>query len=219
MTSTLTHQPLSATPNEKNKRAMKGRRRNTTMLSLGALTVTLGALGGWYTYDSLSTRVEYVVAVQDIPYGHVITPDDLTVAEVSATRINALRGQHLDDVVGQTATSHIPVRTLVSQDQISRDTVPAESFVAVGMRLEGYQSPSIAAPGKTARIMEVPKNAGEGQPTSRTLVQKAKIIDVQQDGTVTLVTLQVPAAEAEAVASAAARQETVITVLSERDAR
>jgi hypothetical protein len=172
-----------------------------------ALIVGLGALGYWF-YSQAGAKVPVVVAVHDIPAGHVIARSDLSTVEV-AGGVTAVAGGHLSSLVGHTAAVEILPDTLVQRAMVTNSSPLATGQGLAGVAAAPGQIPSSGlAPGDTVEVLALPDKGGSASGSSGSspvLVPSATVYDVRANPSAaggTLLTLMVPTSSAFAVESA-----------------
>ena len=170
------------------------------------LIVGLAGLGAyWYTKAGAKTPV--VVVVKDVAAGHVIVRSDLSTVDVAGA-VTAIGGDHLDGVVGETATVQLLPNTLLQRAMVTSSSPLAADQGLVGLQLKPGQVPSSGlADGSTVEVLALPGKdaAGGGAGTATVLVASAVVYDAQPDPSQsggTLATLIVPKTSAQAVAAA-----------------
>lgn len=132
------------------------RHRRPGYLALAVLLIVgLGAVGG-YLYVQAGKKVPVVVVVAEVPVGHVIERSDLSTVEVAGD-VTAIAGEHLDSVVGQTATV-----TLLPGMLMQRSMIAAGSQLAAGQAEVGISAPAGSlpadglSPGDTVQVIGLP---------------------------------------------------------------
>jgi hypothetical protein len=170
-----------------------------------ALIVGFAALGFWF-YSQAGAKVPVVMAVNDIPSGHVITREDVTTVQV-AGRVTAVGANHLDSLIGQTATVEILPNTLVQRAMVTASTSVPASQAIVGVALAPGQSPSAGLrPGDRVDVLGLPaKGVGQGAGTGTVLAAAVTVFDVRDNPSTAgglLASLIVPKQAATTIAAA-----------------
>lgn len=187
---------------------LRTRQTRPALTALGVVLVLgLGVLGG-AAYHSAGAKLPVVVVVQAVPKGHVVTRGDLSTIDVAGSVV-AVAGNHLDSVLGETATVDLLPDTLLQRSMVSAGPVLAVDAAQVGVQVTGGQIPADGlAPGDTVEVLALPAKgavAGTAPVTATMLVAKAAVFSTRADPSSaagTLVTLSVPAASAAAIATA-----------------
>lgn len=171
-----------------------------------ALIVGLGALGYWF-YSQAGAKVPVVLAVHDIPAGHVIARLDLSTVDV-AGGVTALAGDQLSSLVGQTAAVEILPNTLVQRAMVTTGSPLSAGQGLVGVATTPGQIPSSGlTPGDRVEVLALPDTNGSPSRSSASpvLVPTATVYDVRTNPSTAggvLLTLIVPTSAAFAVESA-----------------
>jgi len=165
--------------------------------------------------------VEVLTVVRDIPAGTVITADDLTIADLGGFGVAAIPASAAVEVAGQTATTNISRGTLLAAPMLSRDPVPGEGQMAVGLALKSGAMPvDELTAGSTVRVFRVPAATGNEQTAVQAqqdpiMVDQAQVLSVKPDETSGqwLVTLVVDADSAAELAQGAATSTISLAIL------
>jgi hypothetical protein len=188
--------------------ALPTRQRKPAYIALlAALVVGLAALGA-YWYSRAGQKTAVVKVVRDVPAGHVIERSDLSTANV-AGEVTAIGANHIDSVVGQTASVELLPNTLLQRSMVTsvRDLSPDQA--KVGVEVKPGQIPADGLPdGASVEVLQLPSKdaaGGSGQQPPMVLAQQATVYssaaDPSQSGG-TLLTLVVPKSSAAAIAAA-----------------
>ncbi len=169
-----------------------------------ALIIGLAAVGA-YLYTQAGSKTPVVVAIRTVPVGHVIERSDLSTASVAGD-ITAIAGANLDSLVGKTAAVTLLPHTLVQRAMVADSASLPTGYVLVGVAVAAGQIPAEGLnDGDTVTVLGLPaKNATAGAATavlSRGATVYATSSNAASQGG-TLLTLQVPAATAPAIAAA-----------------
>ncbi len=185
---------------------MRQSRHGLTALGV-VLIVGLGVLGG-EAYHSAGAKTPVVMVVQAVPKGHVVTRDDLATVDVAGAVV-AVAGDHIESVVGETATVDLLPDMLLQRSMVSAGPVLGADTAQVGVLVTGGQIPADGlVPGDTVEVLALPAKetvAGAAPATATVLVAKATVFSSREDPSSvagTLVTLSVPSSTAAAIASA-----------------
>jgi len=170
-----------------------------------ALIVACGALGS-YLYTQAGAKVPVVMAVHDIPAGHTIDRSDLTSVEVSGG-VTAVAGDHLSNLVGETAAVEILPNTLVQRAMVTSGAPLTASQAIVGVAAAPGQIPSSGLrPGDKVEVLQLPeKGSASSSPASPVLADAAMVFDVRDNPSSaggSLLSLVVPKSAAAGIAAA-----------------
>ncbi|MEU4903831.1 SAF domain-containing protein [Streptomyces sp. NPDC022067] len=112
-------------------------------------------------------RTEVVTVVRHVPVGQVVTERDLGEASVALDPVlTAVKAADRGDVVGKRAAVELTPGSLLSQGQVTADSLvkAGEQVVPLGLKPEQVPASSLA-PGQRVQIVRVP---GEDQQDSQT---------------------------------------------------
>ena len=196
------------------------RRRRPRRPALAAGGVALVALCG-VTSAALATAGDHQVRVltlaHDVQFGQTLTADDLRVASISGSGVQALSAAGLDNVVGQTVTATLPAGTLLNDSMLSRAPLPSGGLQLVAVAVKPGGVPPQAAPGREVSLLRVPSpRSGDAKSAAATiLVAKARLASITMDDATGLqvLSVEVPQAAALAVAQASAAGAIAVTLL------
>lgn len=192
------------------------RQRRPAIAVAGALLVLLCAVASAALATAGNDRLRVLALARDVPAGHVLTEDDLRVAELSGRGLSALSADGASVVVGQTMTASLPAGTLLNDSMLSATPLPGVGLQLVALAVKPGGVPAEAVPGRDVALVRVVTAAdpsGSAQPT--VLVPRARVVSVRTDignGLVVL-SVQVPANTAVAVAQASAAGAVAVTLL------
>ena len=196
--------PTAAMP-----KPLRVRQTRPALTALGiVLIIGLGVLGG-EAYHTAGAKTPVVVVVKPVAKGHVVTSDDLSTVDV-AGGVVAIAGDHLNSVLGETATVDLLPDTLLQRSMVTSGPVMAAGTAQVGVQVTGGQIPADGLnAGDTVEVLGLPvKGSGTdtGAPAAAALlVANATVFSTRPDPSSaagTLVTLTVPASTAAAIAAA-----------------
>ncbi len=186
------------------------RPRNKLWMVAGAVLVLLSGLSALVIAQSLSSRVDVLVATRDIARGQVITDDDLSTASISATSgVKAIDPGRRGEIVGQIATGPIGPGTILHPSQFVDGAAGDGEKVIVGAALEPGQFPRFGLnPGDEVVLMEVSSRtatAGDGLAAGPRELGRGEVVEVVEltDPDKLLVTLRVNAALAVSISERA----------------
>lgn len=185
------------------------RPRNTLWMVAGAVLVLLSGLSALVIAQSLSSRVDVLVATRDIARGQVITDEDLATASISATSgVRAIDPGRRSEIVGQIATGPIGPGTILHPAQFVDGAAGDGEKVVVGAALEPGQFPRFGLnPGDEVVLMEVSSRTAQAddQATGPRELGRGEVVEVVEltDPDTLLVTLRVNAALAVSISERA----------------
>jgi Flp pilus assembly protein CpaB len=198
---------------------------------VGIALVGVSLAGGLVLWRGATDTTMVVVAVRDIPPGHVIQHDDLALSEASLSgplESLALEDTELEMAVGRTAGSAIHAGEMVVRPDLADGSSLAPDQVAVTIPVETDSVYAGLRPTDEVALLAT-VNAGEPDSTTTTLLDRAVVFDIalergivrstsadgtQAEGDVTNVTLAIPRSEAERVANALVNAELTVVLLS-----
>ena len=195
------------------------RQRRRGLVAAGVLIVVVAALLVGVLYSRAGGKIAVIVTARAVPVGHTITRTDLTTAQIAADEIPAYAAAHMAEVVGKTTVVGLVPGEIIAPAMLStRPPTPAGSVV-LGVAVKPGQLPAggVAA-GDTVMVILLPAStdgassdagstqggtAPESQP-ARVLDQSALVIDsaALASGQASVVSVQIPAADATALAAA-----------------
>lgn len=186
--------------------------RRWRWLGVGLGLMAAGALGAAWVLGQADEREGVVVAASDLPAGHFLTPQDLTVVQIAAgDEVATLPSQDLQVVVGQTLAVPLGQGALLSEGMLAEvGEYPQADQAVVGAALEPAQFPSSLQPGAHVSVVA----AGAGQAEGPVSAQVQSITSAEGGGS-TLVELAVDRADAEAVARSAASGEVALVRIAD----
>lgn len=184
-----------------------GRRPAGAALAVVVL-ILLGSTIAYYLWSTAGAKVPVVVAADDIPLGHVITRQDLTTTDLAGS-LTAVGANHLESLVGQTASVGIVAGTPLQRAMVQQGSpVPAGQTV-VGVAVSGSEVPSLGLqPGDKVEVLglpakDAPSTTAATGPT--VLSPLATVLDMRADPSTQggfLLSLQAPSGAAAAIAAA-----------------
>lgn len=125
----------------------KGRRRPGMFAGAVALTL-LGAFVAVRLIASAGDRTEVVVLTRDVPYGSVITPEDLTGTDISiGARVATIPAGDASRLVGMVAATNLVVGSLLSPAQLTtaRPPLHGQSLVALSLAADRLPASGLVA--------------------------------------------------------------------------
>lgn len=197
---------------------------------LGVALVAASVVGGLLFWGSTSNTLPVLVAERDIPAGHVIQRDDLSVTRVrleGPLSSLAVSEGDLDAVIGRTAGTGIHAGEMVVWPDLATGPVIGREEVAVTVPVEADAVYPALRPGDAVAVLAT-SNKGKPDSQTVTLLERALVYDVSLEAAriaiggdgedegrgLTNVTLVVPRSEAERVAHAVVNWDLTLALLS-----
>ncbi|WP_311836311.1 SAF domain-containing protein [Cellulomonas fimi] len=199
-------------------------RRRWGLFAAMVLVVALGVLGNVWLLASTTSAQEVVAARSTIERGSVIAREDLMTVRIELDpSLHTVPGGGLVDLVGQRAALDVAAGSLVTTEAVTETTVPPDGYSLVGIGVAPARMPGVTlAAGDEVRVVATPQLA-TGNDTDATPVSVSAVVVGTQAGTdatgagaQTIVTVQVPNADAAALAAMAATGN-VVLVLDSRE--
>ena len=201
---------------------------------LGVALVAASVVGGLLFWGSTSNTVPVFVAAQDIPAGHVIQRDDLSVARLrleGPLSSLAVHDSDIDSVAGRTAGTTVHAGEMLVWPDLATGPVIGANEVAVTVPVAADTVYPGLHPGDTVTVLST---SDKGKPDSKTvtLLQSAVVYDVSlapsriaignnrgdETRSPTNVTLIVPLSQAEQVAHALVNSDLTLALLAQGSA-
>lgn len=122
--------------------APRGRRR-PGLITAGVALAMLGALLGVRLVATAGDRTGVVVLARDVPYGSVLTAEDLRVTQVSVDpTVATVPADHTSSVVGMTAAADLVAGSLLAPAQVAAAGPPGHGEVVVPLPLDAKKLPA-----------------------------------------------------------------------------
>jgi hypothetical protein len=201
-------------------------RRNPRWIALGVVALCLGGLLSYLLYAQVAAQSAVVAMSRTVHRGAVIQATDLTTTTVNgATKVSTVPAAELQSLVGKRAAYDLVEGSLVPAAAVDTPPLPAAGRAVVGLKLDQGRAPFGLLPA-SSQVRLVPVPAGEqataGQPAAAQSanpgpIYLGRVVDVTDgaDGTSVLINVDVPEADAAAIAQLAAQNR--IAVLREAD--
>lgn len=199
-------------------------RRRWGLFAAMVLVVALGALGNVWLLASTTTAREVVAARTTIERGSVITREELMTVRIELDpSLHTVPGGDLARLVGQRAALDVAVGSLITAESVTETTIPPDGYSLVGIGVAQARMPGVALlAGDQVRVVATPQPS-TGTHTDATPVSVGAVVvgtrpgtDATGAGAQTIVTVQVPTADAAALAAMAATGN-VVLVLDSRE--
>ncbi|MFI6576148.1 SAF domain-containing protein [Nocardiopsis sp. NPDC050513] len=198
----------------------KGPRR-WRWLVLGLAMATTGALAGVTAIDRLDQRQGVLVADRDLPAGHVVTTDDLRIAQITVGEgVSVIGERSLEEALGRALTVPVADGAILPSTALGPDSAypPAQEAV-VGAALMPGRFPASIQPGSAVSVVVIPEDTGQvaEQETSAEAfpARVQSVEDAASDGSV-IVELAVSALDAAQISSAAATDRVTVVQVPTR---
>lgn len=148
----------------------KGRRRPSLIVA-GVALATLGALVAVWLVASAGQRTGVVVLARDVPYGAVLTAEDVRVAQVSLEpEVGSVAADAMETVVGQVAAVDLVAGAVLAPGQVTTAGPPGAGEVVVPLPLPPARVPARGlVPGDRLLVVDTPPEQAEpptGEPAS-----------------------------------------------------
>lgn len=194
-------------------------RRRPLVTAASVAAICLGSLGGLWVYNASSTSEEVLAMRETVERGHVIEPDDLMTVRITVDpALRPMLAAEADTVVGKRAALDMPAGGVVTAEQVTSQSVPAQGQSVVGISLSPAMLPANELKvGDPVRVVTTPGQQGEVSAADPQSID-AVVVGLATDATTgnAIVNVQVPYASAPKVAARAATGK-VALVLDSRE--
>ena len=195
--------------------APRGRRR-PGLLVAGLAMVALGALAGIWLVSASGHRVDVAMLARDVPYGAVLSAQDLSTTAVSVdTAVAVVPAREARTLVGQVATRDLTVGSLLARGDVSPTGVLGAGDVLVPLPLAAGRVPAGGLQaGQRLLVVDAPPAGADPAPSApRTVAARvARVGQPDVNGTV-VVDVVAAAADGPVLATRAATGRFAIVVL------
>ena len=199
--------------------------RRPWQIGLGVALVLVCAAVAGALFQSSAKRESVVVAAKNLPTGTILSPGDLTTAQIPASgHITAMSAIGSSALVGQQLDTPVYAGQVMVKQMLSGAPQLAPGEQVVGMLLKGDQIPSVPlVAGDTVQVVAVPQ-PGQGSTVGGTigspLVASAAVFAVgaapiNQTQYQASVSLEVPGADAATVTAYAAADQIGLSLVTE----
>jgi hypothetical protein len=214
------HPVIGSTPSAAVPTPPRARRR----WGLFAAMVLVVALGNVWLLASTSTAQEVGAARSTIERGSVVAREDLMTVRIELDpSLHTVPGADLAALVGQRAALDVAAGSLLTVESVTKSTVPADGYSLVGIGVAQARMPGVTLlAGDHVRVVATPALAtgthADPAPASvgAVVVGNQPGTDTTGAGAQTIVTVQVPTADAASLAAMAATGN-VAVVLDSRE--
>lgn len=205
---------------QQNRLPTRRRDKRPALAALALLLVLVGALGSALIAYRSGQRTDVLVAARDIPVGHRLTADDLTVARVAAGDASVAEAGSKQAYVGTYATTTVPKGTLINGQMFRASGVVPDNAQLVGVVVPQTQLPPNVEAGSVVAVYFVQGKAqgstsGQSEPSGTEVLGAARVVGSVSAGgdNGTVLTLLVPSDKASQLVGYAANNQLAVTVL------
>lgn len=118
-------------------------RRRPALLALGVALMALGVLSGAWLVNRAGERVSVLAVAQAVPFGEVISADDLSRAEVSVDpTVGTIPAGDVSRVLGRVAATNLTPGSLLSWSAVTDSAPPVPGKVLVAVALPATRMPA-----------------------------------------------------------------------------
>ncbi|MFH8380390.1 SAF domain-containing protein [Kitasatospora sp. NPDC018058] len=141
-------------------RTMRARRRRPAVLAMAVALIAAGGLGGAVLYDSTGQRVAVLALARDVPWGQVITEDDLVVARIAGDpALRPVSAQDRAKAVGMRAATDLKRGSMLTGSDLAQGLSVQPGQIVVGVSAKRTQLPaSRLQPGVQIVVVDTPEN-------------------------------------------------------------
>lgn len=141
-------------------RTLRARRRRPAVLAMSIALIAAGGLGGAVLYNSTGQRVAVLALARDVPYGQVITDDDLVVARIASDpALRPVSAQDRSGAVGLRAATDLKRGAMLTKGDLAQSLAVQPGQIVVGVAAHRSQLPaSRLQPGMQVVIVYTPDN-------------------------------------------------------------
>ncbi|MFE7595337.1 SAF domain-containing protein, partial [Kitasatospora sp. NPDC057512] len=141
-------------------RTMRARRRRPAVLAMAVALIAAGGLGGAVLYNSTGQRVAVLALARDVPWGQVITEDDLVVARIAGDpALHPLAAQDRTKAVGMRAATDLKRGAMLTGADLAQGLSVQPGQIVVGVSAKRSQLPaSRLQPGVQLVVVFTPDN-------------------------------------------------------------
>ncbi|MFJ7249233.1 SAF domain-containing protein [Kitasatospora sp. NPDC098652] len=146
-------------------RTLRARRRRPAVLAMAVALIAAGGLGGAVLYNSTGQRVAVLALARDVPWGQVITDDDLVVARIAGDpALRPVSAQDRARAVGLRAATDLKRGAMLTGSDLAQGLTVQPGQIVVGVSAKRTQLPaSRLQPGVQIVVVNTPDN---GRPDS-----------------------------------------------------
>ncbi|MEV7599664.1 SAF domain-containing protein [Kitasatospora sp. NPDC089797] len=146
-------------------RTLRARRRRPAVLAMAVALIAAGGLGGAALYNSTGQRVAVLALARDVPWGQVITDDDLVVARIAGDpALRPVSAQDRARAVGLRAATDLKHGAMLTAADLAQGLSVQPGQIVVGVSAKRTQLPaSRLQAGVQIVVVDTPDN---GRPDS-----------------------------------------------------
>ncbi len=171
------HEPVGVRPQ---MIAPTRQRRRAGLIAAAVLLALLGAMAATTIGASLSDRQDVLVLVRDVPFGAVITADDVAVTAVAVEpEIDVVAAAALDDVVGSVAAGDLLAGGLLSSGML-REAAPPEAgqvLVPIAVPADRLPAGGLVA-GAHLEVVDTPRSRAVAEGAAPQTTPRAFTVEV-----------------------------------------
>ncbi|GHH63432.1 hypothetical protein GCM10018781_12860 [Kitasatospora indigofera] len=163
-TATLVPEPARGTPHTP-PRTLRARRRRPAVLAMAVALIAAGGLGGAVLYNSTGQRIAVLALARDVPFGQVLTANDLVVARIAGDpAIKPLSAADQGRVVGMRAATDLKQGALLVKADVAQTLTVQPGQLVVGIAAKRTQLPATRLqPGLAVLVVSTPdQSSGQG---------------------------------------------------------
>ncbi|MEU1282987.1 SAF domain-containing protein [Kitasatospora sp. NPDC005856] len=157
-------------------RTMGARRRRPAVLAMAVALIAAGGLGGAVLYNSTGQRVAVLALARDVPWGQVITEDDLVVARIAGDpALRPVSAQDRAKAVGMRAATDLKRGAMLTGSDLAQGLSVQPGQIVVGVSAKRTQLPaSRLQPGVQLVVVFTPDN-GRADSLSATVITVGRV--------------------------------------------
>ncbi|MDH6706836.1 hypothetical protein P3T27_003563 [Kitasatospora sp. MAA19] len=141
-------------------RTLRARRRRPAVLAMAVALIAAGGLGGAVLYNSTGQRVAVLALARDVPWGQVITDDDLVVARIAGDpALRPLAATEREKTVGMRAATDLKRGAMLTRADVAQALLVQPGQIVVGVSAKRTQLPAgRLQPGLQIVVVYTPDN-------------------------------------------------------------
>ncbi|MEV7771252.1 SAF domain-containing protein [Kitasatospora sp. NPDC086791] len=141
-------------------RTMRARRRRPAVLAMAVALIAAGGLGGAVLYNSTGQRVAVLALARDVPWGQVITEDDLVVARIAGDpALHPVSALDRTKAIGMRAATDLKRGAMLTSGDLAQGLTVQPGQIVVGVSAKRSQLPaSRLLPGVQLVVVYTPDN-------------------------------------------------------------
>jgi hypothetical protein len=192
-----------------------GRRRRLPYLLLGVVLVVGCAVAGLLAGARVGSRTAVLVLARPVTVGHVLSAADVREARISADGVDTIPAGAKDSVLGRPVAYSLPAGMVLSRSAVGAAQVPPPGEAIAAVALKAGQFPTGLAAGSRVSVVAAPASSAvstESAAAAWSWPATVVAVAAQDTGQMTVVSLQLAASDARALAASPAGQIAVVTV-------